>query len=48
MAFEEDYHEVMRVIDETLKTIFKGLQGKYHNEVRRRHRQIEPTVDILL
>lgn len=33
MAFEEDYHEVMHVIDETLKAIFKGLQKQYAREV---------------
>ena len=35
MAFEEDYHEVMGVIDETLKSIFKGLQKEYAKEVCR-------------
>ena len=33
MAFEEDYHEVMGVIDETLKAIFRGLQKNYAKEV---------------
>lgn len=34
MAFEEDYHEVLHVIDDTLRAIFKGLQEKYAKEVR--------------
>ena len=34
MAFETHYHEVLDVIDETLKTIFKGLQQGYRDEVR--------------
>ncbi|KAI0088428.1 hypothetical protein BDY19DRAFT_950849 [Irpex rosettiformis] len=33
MTFEEDYHEVMGVIDETLKAIFKGLQKDYAKEI---------------
>ena len=33
MAFETHYHEVLDVIDETLKTIFKGLQQGYRDEV---------------
>jgi aspartyl/asparaginyl-tRNA synthetase len=33
MAFEEDYHEIMNVIDDTLKSIFKGLQKNYAKEV---------------
>ena len=35
MAFESHYHEVLDVIDETLKTIFRGLQSGYRDEVRR-------------
>ena len=34
MAFESHYHEVLDVIDETLKTIFRGLQAGYRDEVR--------------
>ena len=34
MAFESHYHEVLDVIDETLKTIFRGLQSGYRDEVR--------------
>ena len=33
MAFESHYHEVLDVIDETLKTIFRGLQSGYRDEV---------------
>ena len=33
MAFESHYHEVLDVIDETLKTIFRGLQAGYRDEV---------------
>ena len=36
MAFEDDYHEVMTVIDETLKSIFKGLQKNFAKEVNLR------------
>ena len=35
MAFESHYHEVLDVIDETLKTIFRGLQAGYRDEVCR-------------
>ena len=34
MAFESHYHEVLDVIDETLKLIFRGLQSGYRDEVR--------------
>ena len=34
MAFESHYHEVLDVIDDTLKAIFRGLQAKYRDEVR--------------
>ena len=33
MAIEEDYHEMMDVIDATLKSIFKGIYTKYRKEV---------------
>ncbi|KAI0700183.1 hypothetical protein BC835DRAFT_1404934 [Cytidiella melzeri] len=33
MAFEEDYHEVLHVIDDVLKAIFKGLQTDYAREI---------------
>lgn len=33
MAFDNHYHEVLDVIDDTLKTIFKGLQERYRDEV---------------
>ncbi|ETI25828.1 aspartate-tRNA(Asn) ligase [Cladophialophora carrionii CBS 160.54] len=33
MAIEEHYHEMMDVIDHTLKTIFKGIYTKYRTEV---------------
>lgn len=33
MAIEEDYHEMMDVIDHTLKEIFKGIYTKYRKEV---------------
>ena len=33
MAFENHYHEVLDVIDDTLKTIFKGLQERFRDEV---------------
>ena len=36
MAFENHYHEVLDVIDDTLKHIFKGLQQRYRQEVRSR------------
>ena len=36
MAFENHYHEVLDVIDATLKTIFKGLQERFRDEVRPR------------
>lgn len=32
MAFEEHYHEVMELIDEMLKSIFKGLTENYSRE----------------
>ncbi len=34
MAINQDYHEVMNLLDELLKFIFKGLQSKFKNEVR--------------
>ena len=34
MAFENHYHEVLDVIDDTLKAIFKGLQERFRAEVR--------------
>lgn len=34
MAFESHYHEVLDVIDETLKFMFLGLQSGYRDEVR--------------
>ncbi|KIP06304.1 hypothetical protein PHLGIDRAFT_107152 [Phlebiopsis gigantea 11061_1 CR5-6] len=33
MAFENHYHEVLNVIDDTLKTIFKGLQERFRKEI---------------
>ncbi|THG93233.1 hypothetical protein EW026_g7952 [Hermanssonia centrifuga] len=33
MAFETHYHEVLDVIDDTLKYIFKGLQSGYRDEI---------------
>jgi aspartyl/asparaginyl-tRNA synthetase len=33
MAIEEHYHEVIEVIDETLKSVFRGLRDKYRNEL---------------
>jgi aspartyl/asparaginyl-tRNA synthetase len=33
MAFDEHYHEVVDVLDEMLKSVFKGLRDKYRNEV---------------
>ncbi|RMZ85125.1 hypothetical protein DV738_g17, partial [Chaetothyriales sp. CBS 135597] len=33
MAIEEHYHEMMHVIDSTLKAIFKGIYTKYRREV---------------
>ena len=33
MAFEEHYHEVMELIDEMLKAIFKGLKEGYKKEI---------------
>ncbi|KIW65714.1 aspartate-tRNA(Asn) ligase [Phialophora macrospora] len=33
MAIEEHYHEMMDIIDHTLKTIFKGIYTKYRTEV---------------
>ncbi|RMZ84542.1 hypothetical protein DV737_g1131, partial [Chaetothyriales sp. CBS 132003] len=33
MAIEEDYHEMMDVIDSTLKAIFAGIYTKYRREV---------------
>jgi ergosteryl-3beta-O-L-aspartate synthase len=33
MAIEEHYHEMLDVIDNTLKTIFKGIYTKYRREV---------------
>ncbi|WVQ65914.1 aspartate-tRNA(Asn) ligase [Kwoniella botswanensis] len=33
MAFEEHYHEVLEVLDEMLKNIFKGLQSKFQHEI---------------
>lgn len=33
MAFENHYHEVLEVIDSTLKTIFKGLQERHREEI---------------
>ncbi|WWC70635.1 aspartate-tRNA(Asn) ligase [Kwoniella pini CBS 10737] len=33
MAFEEHYHEVLEVLDEMLKNIFKGLQKGFKHEI---------------
>ncbi|KAG9031875.1 hypothetical protein FRB95_002148 [Tulasnella sp. JGI-2019a] len=33
MAFEEHYHEVLHVIDDTLKAIFKGVYERHEREV---------------
>ncbi|WWC62427.1 aspartate-tRNA(Asn) ligase [Kwoniella dejecticola CBS 10117] len=33
MAFEEHYHEVLEVLDEMLKNIFKGLQQGFKHEI---------------
>ncbi|RDX47067.1 aspartyl-tRNA synthetase cytoplasmic [Lentinus brumalis] len=33
MAINQDYHEVMNLLDELLKFIFKGLQSKFKNEI---------------
>jgi aspartyl-tRNA synthetase len=33
MAFEEHYHEVMDLIDDMLKNIFKGLKEGYAKEI---------------
>ncbi|OAL37402.1 aspartate-tRNA(Asn) ligase [Fonsecaea nubica] len=33
MAIEENYHEMMDIIDHTLKSIFKGIYTKYRKEV---------------
>ncbi|EKM56863.1 uncharacterized protein PHACADRAFT_118899 [Phanerochaete carnosa HHB-10118-sp] len=33
MSFENHYHEVLDVIDDTLKHIFKGLQQRFRNEI---------------
>lgn len=33
MAFENHYHEVLDVIDDTLKYIFKGLQERFRTEI---------------
>ena len=33
MAFEEHYHEVVDVMDEMFKTIFKGLQQHFKKEI---------------
>ena len=40
MAFENHYHEVLDVIDDTLKTIFKGLQERFRHEVRQIRRSM--------
>ena len=34
MAFENHYHEVLDVIDDTLKHIFRGLQERFREQVR--------------
>ncbi|KIP12007.1 hypothetical protein PHLGIDRAFT_27619 [Phlebiopsis gigantea 11061_1 CR5-6] len=33
MAIEEHYHEVMELIDDLFKNMFRGLQEKYKNEI---------------
>ena len=33
MAFENHYHEVLDVIDHTLKEIFKGLKERFRGEI---------------
>jgi len=38
MAFENNYHEVMDVIDKMFLFIFKGIQNNYRKEVRGLHK----------
>jgi len=33
MTFEVHYHEVIDLIDETLKAVFRGLRDKYRHEI---------------
>jgi ergosteryl-3beta-O-L-aspartate synthase len=33
MAIDEHYHEVLKVLDETFKAIFKGIYTKYRHEI---------------
>ncbi|KAI0337629.1 aspartyl-tRNA synthetase, cytoplasmic [Trametopsis cervina] len=47
MAFEEDYHEVMHVIDDTLKSIFKGLQDRFAREIAS-VKQVFPHDDLVV
>lgn len=46
MAIDEHYHEVLDVLDNMLKSIFKGLQEKYRQEIEVIQKQF-PADDFL-
>jgi aspartyl/asparaginyl-tRNA synthetase len=39
MAIEEHYYEVLELLDELLKSVFRGLRDKYRREIEQIHKQ---------